>query len=113
MAKEWETAIEMLNDNQELANKIVEAKSLEDVLALLTENGVEVTADELKTMMADENEGDELSMEMLENVAGGGKIKNALKDLKNGFRDRSQCKFPKSPFTTAYAIGYQLGYFIA
>ena len=58
--------------NQELLEKVKEAKSAEELLSLAKENGVELTEDEAAGYFAQLHKSGELSDEELDNVAGGG-----------------------------------------
>ena len=65
--------IKMENFNTELIEKAKQAKSVEDLLALAKENGVEMTREEATQYFALLNPtSGELSDEELDNVAGGG-----------------------------------------
>ena len=59
--------------NQELVNKARKAKSVEELLALAKENGIELTNEQAKEYFAQLNPPKgELSDDELEDVAGGG-----------------------------------------
>ena len=59
--------------NQELVNKARKAKSVEELLALAKENGIELTDEQAKEYFAQLNPTKgELSDDELEDVAGGG-----------------------------------------
>ena len=59
--------------NQELVNKAKKAKSVEELLALAKENGIELTNEQAKEYFAQLNPTKgELSDDELEDVAGGG-----------------------------------------
>ena len=59
--------------NQELVNKARKAKSVEELLALAKENGIELTNEQAKEYFAQLNPTKgELSDDELEDVAGGG-----------------------------------------
>ena len=59
--------------NQELVNKARKAKSVEELLALAKENGIELTTEQAKEYFAQLNPTKgELSDDELEDVAGGG-----------------------------------------
>ena len=59
--------------NQELVNKARKAESVEDLLALAKENGIELTNEQAKEYFAQLNPTKgELSDDELEDVAGGG-----------------------------------------
>ena len=63
----------MENLYQELIEKAKQAKSVEELLALAKENGMEITEDEAKAYYAQLSpKSGELSDEELDNVAGGG-----------------------------------------
>ena len=109
MTVEIKEKLDMLNDDPMLGNAILESKSLEELLKLLSDHGIELTEEEINEMVKEES-ADELFESDLEEVAGGGKIKQVFKDIKAGYKDNTNYKFPKSPFTTAYALGYQIGY---
>ena len=59
--------------NQELVNKARKAESVEELLALAKENGIELTTEQAKVFFAQLNPTKgELSDDELEDVAGGG-----------------------------------------
>ena len=70
------TLQEALN-NEEIAKKFEEAKSMDDVLTTLKEYGVEASEEELMNAIAEE--GGELTEDQLENVAGGALFPNLFK----------------------------------
>ena len=67
--------------NDKLLEKAKNAKTVEELVAVAKENGVELTAEEAKTYFANLNakEG-ELSDDELDNVSGGGKCGTIYKD---------------------------------
>lgn len=67
-----------LAGDEEFLQKLGETESFEDVAELFTEQGVEITAEELKAAMADEPEG-ELDEAALSEVAGGVSLKYFIK----------------------------------
>lgn len=67
-----------LAGDEEFLQKLGETESFEDVAELFTEQGVEITAEELKAAMADEPEG-ELDEAALSEVAGGISLKYVIK----------------------------------
>ncbi|MBR3158754.1 MAG: Nif11-like leader peptide family RiPP precursor [Atopobiaceae bacterium] len=62
--------LELASRNEVLARRMEEAKSLEELVQLLNENGFDVTAEELEAA-ASPNAGVELSEDELDAVAGG------------------------------------------
>ena len=71
------TVEELLNDKV-FTEKLKAAKSLEEIADLFKEQGVDVTAEEIKAA-AKEKAGEELDEQDLENVAGGVKARTVLK----------------------------------
>ena len=78
--------------NPEAEEKLSNAGSIENMVIIFAEYGVELTTDDLNQMLGTDNDG-ELSEELLEDVAGGkvnwkrvwGKIKSAANDFLDGF----------------------------
>ena len=68
--------IEIIN-NEEISARIENAESVEEVLQILAENGLETTAEELGILKVGEES--ELDEESLEAVAGGGKASTKIK----------------------------------
>ena len=62
--------LELVSGNEVLARRMEEAKSLEELVQLLNENGLDATAEELEAA-ASPNAGVELSEDELDAVAGG------------------------------------------
>ncbi len=61
-----------MDQNKELFEKAKAAKSVEELMALAKENGIEMTDEEGAAYFAQLNKSGELSDEELDNVAGGG-----------------------------------------
>ena len=76
--------LEDLMKDEALTAKILSAKDFDDALRILRENGVEFDEEALRAELA--ADGEELSETALENVAGGGKIKDAIKWLVDKLR---------------------------
>lgn len=74
-----------LAGDEEFLQKLGETESFEDVAELFTEQGVEITAEELKAAMADEPEG-ELDEAALSEVAGGVSLIDRVRILIGIFR---------------------------
>ena len=72
--------IQALVNNTEFAQKFEAAASEQEFLNLLKEYGIEVTREDILALLAPAAEGDELGEDMLDNVAGGGKIWEWVKD---------------------------------
>ena len=66
----------------EVAEKLSNAENIQEALAVLADCGIEATEEALVAAMAELNmdENGELSEEMLDGVAGGGKIWEWIKD---------------------------------
>ena len=70
--------------NQELVNKARKAESVEELLALAKENGIELTNEQAKEYFAQLNPTKgELSDDELEDVAGGGCLAEEERDCPN------------------------------
>lgn len=87
-AKKLAAIMEDKAANEKLSN----ANGVEEVVAILNEYGVEISAHELNEIIATVPVNGELSMESLDQVAGGGwwqktwdHIKSALNGLFDGF----------------------------
>ena len=68
--------------DRETAEKLSNAESMEEALEVLADCGIEATAEALAAAVAelDADENGELSEELLDGVAGGGKIWQWIKD---------------------------------
>lgn len=75
----------LMSANEEVAAKLASITSPEDAVAILGENGIHVTVDDLKVMV-DILYGDEIPVEMLDLVAGGGKIRDFFWGFCDGLR---------------------------
>ena len=62
--------LELASGNEELAKRIEEAKSFEELAQLLNENGLDVTAEQLQAALSSDADS-ELSEDELNAVAGG------------------------------------------
>ena len=82
--------VDLFENNQEAISELAKCKSKEAVLQVLAQYNIVMTEDEFDALIA-ENEGEELSEDALDQVAGGGKVWNAVKsffiDLAKGFLD--------------------------
>ena len=58
--------------NKELMEKARQTRSVEELVALAKENGIELSAERAKTLFDTLNSSEELTDEELENAAGGG-----------------------------------------
>ena len=58
-------------NKEELIAKLKEAKSVDDILALAKENGIEITPEKAKELFEQINSSGELTDDQLESVAGG------------------------------------------
>ena len=88
MTEKYEKIVAVLADPS-LRQRVEACGSHEDNVKLLAENGVETTAAEIKdalmyAMKASYGEGDELSEEQLEQIAGGG-FWDGLMEFLRGF----------------------------
>lgn len=64
---------DLMASNDEIGAKLAAIKSPEEAVTALAEHGISVSVEELKEMLIAMN-GEELPVEMLELVAGGGKV---------------------------------------
>ena len=71
---------EVMND-VEANEKLEHASGIEEIAAILNEYGVEITAAELKEIIV-KSSGEELSLESLDQVAGGGWFKKTWNNIK-------------------------------
>lgn len=71
-----ETAIEQVLRNEEVLSAFINAETAELASAILAENGIEISPQELmEALKAEENGGsDELSEDALDDVAGGASV---------------------------------------
>ncbi len=58
-------------EKEELIAKLKEVKSVDDILALAKENGIEITPEKAKELFEQINSNGELTDDQLESVAGG------------------------------------------
>ena len=89
MTEKIEKIIAILADPS-LRQRVEVCGSYEDIVKLLAENGVETTAAELKealmyAMKSASGDGDELSEEQLEQIAGGGFLDGVMEFLRGFF----------------------------
>jgi predicted ribosomally synthesized peptide with nif11-like leader len=94
MKEKLEQLMKKLDGNNELIKKLFAQETPEGAQAVLKENGFDFTTDEIKhvgklIIQAQENTGEELSDDALENVAGGG----AINDLQNWWNDDPVCQY--------------------
>lgn len=86
--------LQELENDREFAAKMEAAECTRDVISVLKEFGIEATEEELVAVLAEQEmamENGELSEDMLDNVAGGGKLWNWIKDrLNNWFKKQSK-----------------------
>lgn len=68
--------ISALMENEEFRNAFAEVTNAQEVVALFHDNGVEVPLEIAQELFG--NDGEELSAEELDNVAGGGKWSTGL-----------------------------------
>lgn len=61
--------------NEEVGAKLAGIKSAEEAVAILAENGLNVTVEDLKEMLTVVR-AEEIPVELLDLVAGGGKVKD-------------------------------------
>ena len=61
-------------EKEELIAKLKEVKSVDDILALAKENGIEITPEKAKEMFEQIKSNGELTDDQLESVAGGNLI---------------------------------------
>ena len=76
----------LLNSNDEAAEKIAGSESLDDVVAILAEYGIETTNEEFVEFAKQFSNG-ELSEDILELVAGGGKVRDFIWGVCDGIND--------------------------
>ena len=67
-------------DNEKLAKELEACQSNEEILKVLADNGINVTAEEVDALVkkAQAQESGELGEDALEDVAGGGAVLNLL-----------------------------------
>lgn len=83
--------IEALANNQEYVARVTSANSEEEMISVMAEYGIELTANELKAFLeqvAMVPANDELNEDMLSNVNGGGRIWNWIKNCLNNWFNR-------------------------
>lgn len=68
-------------DDVEANEKLDRASGIEEIAAILNEYGVEITAAELEEIVV-KSSGEELSLESLDQVAGGGWFKKTWESIK-------------------------------
>lgn len=71
-------------EKEELIAKLKEVKSVDDILALAKESGVEITPEKAKELFEQINSNGELTDDQLESVAGGNLI-DKLEEFFGGF----------------------------
>ena len=94
-----------VQNDQELIDAINNAKSLEEMVAIINAKGVNVTAEDLTGELA----SGELTEDALEEVAGGGKFDWG--GFKSGYNDGYGNK-NKSNNSFWYCVGYGVGQFM-
>ena len=72
--------LEELMQNGEFTEKLEKAKDLDEVVAMIKEEGVEITIEELRAAIEQNDEG-ELDEDKLEAVSGGSMVSWGLKQL--------------------------------
>lgn len=72
--------------NEDVAAKLAGISSPEEAIAILSENNINVSVDDLKEMV-DALHGDEIPVEMLDMVAGGGKVVDFFWGFCDGLND--------------------------
>lgn len=70
--------MEVIQISQELEEKIRQAETVEEVVQACTEEGIQITKEQLEAGLLPESEG-ELSEDMLDNVSGGSIVRLAYK----------------------------------
>ena len=71
----------MTVNNEAITKALTEAQSVDEMVAAFTDQGIDITAEELKQVMKDvlaEESGEELSEDDLEGVSGGSAYSCAL-----------------------------------
>lgn len=76
----------LMQNDEEIGAKLAAIKNPEEAIAILAENGISVTADDLKDMITTLS-ADELPEELLDLVAGGGKVKDFFWGFFDGLND--------------------------
>lgn len=104
----WKDKLQELENDQELSAAILEAKSADEVRALLAAKGIDVTEEELKTWISGETAEGELTEDALEDVAGG----RTASRLVAGYRDGYRGNAPRRKKSVSYALGYAVGSFV-
>ena len=87
--------LEDLMKDEALTAKILEAEDFDEVLSRLRENGVEFDEAALRAILA--TDGEELDESALENVAGGGKLRDAIDWLADKLRKYGPKPSPLRP----------------
>lgn len=76
----------LMQQNEEVASKLAGIKSATEAISILAENGITVTEEELKEMVTT-LKGEEIPEELLDLVAGGGKVKDFFWGFCDGLAD--------------------------
>lgn len=77
---------DLMASNEEIGAKLAAITSPAEAVAMLAEHGIQVTSDELKEMVI-ALKSEEIPVEMLELVAGGGKCSDFFWGFFDGLRD--------------------------
>ena len=94
--KETAEKLEKLMEQEDFAAQAEQIEGIEALAELLGKYGVEVTAEELNSVMANANAGDELTAEDMDAVSGGARVPTGMDVLKY------ICNVLKDAFTTAW-----------
>lgn len=84
--KKIESIYHLMEVNEEVAAKLSSTASPADAVAILAEHNIDVTIEDLKEMV-DIFSGEELPVEMLDLVAGGGKVRDFFWGFCDGLRE--------------------------
>lgn len=84
--EKFRAMLNLVESNPEVKEALNKATSLDEALAVLKSNGLEITPEEFYEFLK-AGESDELPEEMLEFVAGGGKGWDWWQGFKNGIYD--------------------------
>ena len=90
--------LEELRNNEALAEEIFKAEDLDDLVSRLRANGVEFDEAELRTVITAESDDGELNETALEGVAGGVKLKDVVKWLRDMLRKNPHFRPNPLPF---------------
>ena len=80
------TIYALMQNNEEVGAKLAAIKNADEAIAILAENNITVTEEDLKAMLTVVS-AEELPLELLDMVAGGGKCSDFLWGFFDGLND--------------------------